>query len=763
MLARSSPIHAKRRLRRMLGLFFLCLALPLLVLVKMASQQLESEGFYQSRTDAEDLLVLTNQRIQDLFASEDKRPFSDYSFINLAESKLLPQDGLSLSPLAELPPRTQVPGVIGYFQIDPDGSFHSPVLPDASENGAPQYPNHWSSKDLGERLEIKNRLKTLLLSDKGIIQLSSLSTSKKPNLDANAFIFPFNKEQKEGIFISSAFAQSEEGKAVLPSGGYRATEAQSLDYEARSGAASMNESFSQIPVTPKKLKEYNIDQRLWFKGQNADEAQQTPQVQSNSFINSNEPRNRRKEQVVLPEPSKQLERWNDMLKYSMDGAPSRSFKREEAAPSEALAPQKKPDLQTAPSAAARQAGNVPLLAFEGEIDPLQFRILASGTLAFYRKVWRKNQRYIQGFVCEPEEFFSSMVRTAFESSRISTVSSLIIGYNGDVLRQYSARAAEQGKGYLTLLDSQRSSVKPRNTSQEREILLQRAFLAPPLDSLEFIFTAKNIPSGPGAFLVYCLSGCLGIVLLVGIWGLYRLGSGQIELASERSNFVSAVSHELKTPLTSIRMYAEMLRSDWVSSEEKKRSYYDFIFFESERLSRLIANVLHLAKLSHNDTHVELKTYEAGELLDLIRAKVISQVQGGGFQLAVKPAKQAHALHTSVLAEEDSVCRIFINLVDNALKFSAQASNKTIELGMRLSETSQQAIFYVRDYGPGVERAQMKKIFKLFYRGQDELTRTTPGTGIGLALVCELANKLGASVKLLNRDPGAEFQIVFPIQ
>ena len=101
-----------------------------------------------------------------------------------------------------------------------------------------------------------------------------------------------------------------------------------------------------------------------------------------------------------------------------------------------------------------------------------------------------------------------------------------------------------------------------------------------------------------------------------LYGVYRLGGGQIELAQERSNFVSAVSHELKTPLTSIRMYGEILRAGWVESEDKKRSYYDFIFFESERLSRLIANVLHLARLTNNDSPLELRSYPPDRLLDI---------------------------------------------------------------------------------------------------------------------------------------------------
>jgi len=113
------------------------------------------------------------------------------------------------------------------------------------------------------------------------------------------------------------------------------------------------------------------------------------------------------------------------------------------------------------------------------------------------------------------------------------------------------------------------------------------------------------------------------------------------------------------------------------------------------------------------------------------------------------------------AEEDAFTGIIINLVDNALKFSKESENKTITLGLRLdSGGKKQVVFFVRDYGPGIEKNQMKKIFQLFYRAGSELTRTTPGTGIGLALVKELAVKMKAEVDLKNCSPGAEFSLKF---
>jgi signal transduction histidine kinase len=294
---------------------------------------------------------------------------------------------------------------------------------------------------------------------------------------------------------------------------------------------------------------------------------------------------------------------------------------------------------------------------------------------------------------------------------------------------------------------------------EGGILIFRSPLAFPLNDVEVLVSTAELPLGTGSQLIDAIALFLGLLVPAALYGLYRLGAGQIDLAQQRSNFVSAVSHELRTPLTSIRMYGEILRSGWVESEEKRKSYYDYIFFESERLSRLITNVLQLARLTNNDTPLTLEPYTPEHVIDLVRSSVSSQVEAAGFALEIHTDPMPTALHIS--AEEDALSRIFINLVDNALKFSRDASNKIVRLGYRLEGVvSPEVVFFVRDFGPGIEKSRRKKLFELFYRGEDELTRATPGTGIGLALVQELAAKLKAKVDFENKQPGVEFTIRF---
>jgi signal transduction histidine kinase len=292
-------------------------------------------------------------------------------------------------------------------------------------------------------------------------------------------------------------------------------------------------------------------------------------------------------------------------------------------------------------------------------------------------------------------------------------------------------------------------------SQVNGELLYQTRLSAPLDQLQLIFSVRELPAGPGARVVYWASGVLLVVLLGGLGALYHLGLRQLLLARQQQDFVSAVSHELKTPLTSIRMYAEMLRAGW-ASEDKKASYYQYIYDESERLSRLIANVLQLARMERSDFALACKPMGAAELLDLLRSKIHTQIEHAGF--AVEYRIDAGCHEAVVAVDADAWCQIMINLVDNAIKYAKAAPERRIEIALAPGDSAADLIVSVRDFGPGVPRAQMGKIFQLFYRSGSELTRESLGTGIGLALVRQLARAMGGDVQVCNRQPGAEFRL-----
>jgi signal transduction histidine kinase len=305
------------------------------------------------------------------------------------------------------------------------------------------------------------------------------------------------------------------------------------------------------------------------------------------------------------------------------------------------------------------------------------------------------------------------------------------------------------------LKTPNSYVPPESSRALAGDVLYRARLSPPFSDVELTFLVDALPTAPGTALLAWVAVTLTAVLCAGFYLMYRFGAGQMRLARQQQDFVSAVSHELKTPLTSIRMYGEMLKAGW-ADEAKRQTYYEYIHSESERLSRLIENVLQLARLTRNTQRFDLKSVGVAELLDLVRSKIATQVERAGFDVAVRDETPAG---TAVVVDLDCAAQIFINLVDNALKFSAGAAVKKVEITARRGGDGA-VLVTVRDHGPGVPKTQMKKIFELFYRPENELTRETVGTGIGLALVRQLASAMGARVDVRNCEPGAEFRLLF---
>ena len=275
----------------------------------------------------------------------------------------------------------------------------------------------------------------------------------------------------------------------------------------------------------------------------------------------------------------------------------------------------------------------------------------------------------------------------------------------------------------------------------------------PFDSLQAALRLGPLAEPDDRSLLVPLALLLGASVVLGLFALYRTTATQIEFAERRNDFVSAVSHELKTPLTAIRMYAEMLEDDLVSDETRRREYYRTITTESERLSRLINNVLELARIQRKPPALQLSLAELApvvrETLDVLRPHV--EREGFGLELDVQ------APLPSVQFEADAVRQILFNLIENALKYSREAGERRI--GVRLSTGRPgRVLLEVRDRGPGVHEAHLRQIFEPFFREGRELTRKTRGTGIGLALVRGLVQRMGGEVRCSNANPGLQVSI-----
>jgi signal transduction histidine kinase len=217
-------------------------------------------------------------------------------------------------------------------------------------------------------------------------------------------------------------------------------------------------------------------------------------------------------------------------------------------------------------------------------------------------------------------------------------------------------------------------------------------------------------------------------------------------AERRSNFAAAVSHELKTPLTAIRMYAEMLR-DGMVPERKRRQYYGTITAESERLSRLINNVLEFSRLEKGvrEMHLRMEPIEpcVREAVETLRPHAERQ----GFRIELELEDDLPPARF----DRDALLQVLFNLLDNALKYAGSARERVITVACR--REGERVALRVRDRGPGIPARHLSRVFDAFYRAENELTRTSKGTGLGLALVQGLVGRMGGVIASRNAEGG----------
>ena len=221
-------------------------------------------------------------------------------------------------------------------------------------------------------------------------------------------------------------------------------------------------------------------------------------------------------------------------------------------------------------------------------------------------------------------------------------------------------------------------------------------------------------------------------------------------SEKKTSFVSNVSHELKTPLTSIRLCAEMLSEGRAKDDAAKERYLGVITKESERLTRLVDNVLDFGRLEQNRRKYDLADVD---LRDVVRDAAESQrsrVEAAGMELSVEVAAEEVIRRV----DRDAVSQIVVNLVDNAVKYAADGKRLDVKVDSNGAVT-------VADRGPGIPRRDRERVFERFYRCDDSLAAKSSGSGLGLSIARRLAEGMGGSLVCNAREGGgAEFRLEF---
>lgn len=245
------------------------------------------------------------------------------------------------------------------------------------------------------------------------------------------------------------------------------------------------------------------------------------------------------------------------------------------------------------------------------------------------------------------------------------------------------------------------------------------------------------------------------ILIFGLTLTIRIVTHELELGKMKSDFVSTISHEFKSPLTSIRQLSEMLQAGRVPSEERRQRYYNVLLEQSERLSLLIDNILDFAKMEEGKKEFEFEMVDMGPLLEELVSTIQQQVRHEGFTVQA----EIDAPLPSTQVDRAAITQAITNLIDNAIKYSAGAK----KIYVRGFTRNQYLVIAVQDFGLGIKPAEIDKVFERFYRGGDELTRTVKGSGLGLTLVKQIVQAHHGSVHV-ESEPGrgSTFSIRLPL-
>ncbi len=309
---------------------------------------------------------------------------------------------------------------------------------------------------------------------------------------------------------------------------------------------------------------------------------------------------------------------------------------------------------------------------------------------------------------------------------------------------------ENGKPIITPKDVKRRNWQKPFVAREISSALPHWEVAAYLTDPGIVKIEANV----AMLIMWVLIMILFISISTGGFLVLRSLRSEMALAKQKTTFVANVSHELKTPLTSIKMFAEMLKERRQSDETKKEKYLDLMVSETDRLTRLINNVLDFSRTEQGKKQY---TFKKENIVALCRELLEGQrlrLENGGF--VVNFITDSNELFLDIDAE--AIKQALINLLSNAEKYSDGGKNIDLEI----THSSKDACIHIKDRGKGVPAKEIQKIFKEFYRVDDSLTSRVKGTGLGLTIASRIAKDHGGDIIYKARESGGSiFTLILP--
>jgi signal transduction histidine kinase len=248
---------------------------------------------------------------------------------------------------------------------------------------------------------------------------------------------------------------------------------------------------------------------------------------------------------------------------------------------------------------------------------------------------------------------------------------------------------------------------------------------------------------------------IDLALGAGLYLVYSNVRREMHLSKLKSDFVANVSHELKTPLALIRLFAETLEMGRVPNEDRARHYYGVIHKESQRLTQLINNILDFSRIEAGKKEYRLGRADVARLVAEVVEAYRYPIEHLGFALEVEIGSDLPVLEL----DPEALSQALINLLNNAVKYSREEKRIRVEV----RRDGERVLISVSDRGIGVAKAEQKRIFEKFFRAQDTLVHETKGSGLGLTIVRHTMDAHGGAVEVESAPgKGSTFSLVLPV-
>lgn len=372
--------------------------------------------------------------------------------------------------------------------------------------------------------------------------------------------------------------------------------------------------------------------------------------------------------------------------------------------------------------------------FQVEVAPLQAVAIDDGRVFIFRRIGIDSQIYRQGFVLRLQPFLDHLFAVHYDTQPIARYARLTLNAAG--------------------LDAFRDRTGSGLGTDAGDWIAGRSFPAP-FGFLSAEMRAVSLPPSPARQTLTLALAILGIVMVAGLVTIYHSARTVMDLSERRSQFVSAVTHELKTPLTNIRMYIEMLEQGIAATPEREQEYFGILSSESARLSGLINNVLELSRLEKQTRRFDLKEGDLTDVLADVQSVTAESLAREGYDLTVRSGRLPVFTY-----DREVLVQVLINLMENSIKFGRHLPDKHIVIAARTEDGWVKLT--VSDTGPGIPRRSLKQVFDDFYRVDNDRVRTTGGTGLGLALVKKFILAMGGRVAAENNTgPGCTISLSLP--